>query len=116
LAPGVGEKKLFEELMTQNKPCIERDEVKKLAHISQLAPTEAEIGEAATVLDARLSYITILQDLVADKSQQQPDQVVAHNVMRDDVVKVTDADSILALAPQSEAHYFVVPVIIKQNS
>lgn len=100
-----------------HKASLERDELKKLARMSQLALTEQQVDEAVHVVGARLTYITMLQDIVAQQQSTTPlKEQTLHSVMREDVVKTTDPEPLLALAPQSEAHYFVVPVIIKQNS
>jgi aspartyl/glutamyl-tRNA(Asn/Gln) amidotransferase C subunit len=94
---------------------IGRDELIKLARISQILVSEHELDKAVATLDARLEYTTILQEILAQHSTELPPEQLKPNRFREDVVIRTDPEPILAEAPQSEAHYFVVPVIIKQN-
>lgn len=97
---------------------ISREDVLKLANMSKLLVSEEELPFYAAQLEARLSYTTCLQtilaqhaDLVASLKEEAP----AVNVMRDDVAIPTDSEPFLAQAPQREENFFVVPVIVKQT-
>jgi len=97
---------------------ISREEVLKLARISQIKLAEDEIDYMVQQLEARLSYVTILKSILeqhktADNAEGQVQTLV--NIMREDVVKSTDSEPLLQEAPQREGNYFVVPVIIKQK-
>lgn len=93
-----------------------RSEIAKLARISHLALKEQEVEPVVAVLDARLAYTTRVQEILQEQGEagiaQRPAPV---NVLRDDVTRPSAPESFLALAPEREENYFVVPVIIKQK-
>lgn len=95
--------------------CIERYELLKLARISQIFIAESDVIEAVAILDARLSYTTLLQDIVKTLGTLPESKPLLVNVMREDRVVETPAKPLLELAPQQEASFFVVPVIIKHT-
>lgn len=66
---------------------LSRDDVLKLAHLSRLKLTEAEIEEFQHELSALLDYVEKLQD--TDASSLKPINQVGElvNVMREDEVK-----------------------------
>lgn len=94
---------------------ITREELIKLARISNIIVPEAELGDTLATLDARLEYTTILQEILAQNKVELPPEEIKANVFREDHVLRTDPEPILAQAPAHEAHYFVVPVIIKNS-
>lgn len=93
-----------------------RSELAKLARMSHLALKEQEVEEVVVTLDARLAYTTRLQEILQEQGEegiaQRPAPV---NVLRDDVIVASQPEPLLALAPEREENYFVVPVIIKQK-
>jgi aspartyl/glutamyl-tRNA(Asn/Gln) amidotransferase C subunit len=97
---------------------ITREDVLKLAKMSQLVIAEEELSFYAAQLEARLSYTTCLQTILAqhaDLVAQLHEKAAAENVMRDDVVVPTAVEPLLAQAPQREESFFVVPVVVKQT-
>lgn len=85
-------------------------EIEKLAHISNISIAAPEVEKLATQVSQILQYASFLKD-VAAQSQNYP-LPQNSNVMRQDVPRNCDAQKILALAPEREEDYFVVPVII----
>lgn len=90
---------------------ITREDVLKLGYISNITITEDEIEPLMNKLSAVLSYASHLQDVVGThKEAQLPTQV---NITREDVAIPTPTEPLLALAPQREENFYVVPVILK---
>lgn len=90
---------------------ISKEEVLKIAHISHLDVHEDEIQPLIQQLEAVLSYAERVQKL-ADETVEPSHKNI--NVFREDVVVRSDADAVLARAPQQEERYFVVPAIIEK--
>jgi len=96
---------------------IDADEVKKVALLSRLALTEAEIQKYAGHLGAVLEYFEKMKEL--DTSQVEP---LAHclpinSVLRPDRVKKSlDTEKALANAPDRNDGLFRVPRILDENS
>lgn len=95
---------------------ITREDVLKLAKMSQLIVTEDELLYYTRQLEARLSYTTGLKTIIEKhpelKASVEPQQM---NIMRDDIASPTNVEPLLAQAPQREENFFVVPVVVKQN-
>lgn len=97
---------------------ISREDVVKLAKMSQLVIPDEELSSYAAQLEARLSYTTFLQTVLAKHAAAiaaLPEEKVHMNVMRDDVALQVDPEPFLALSPQREENFFVVPVVVKQS-
>jgi aspartyl-tRNA(Asn)/glutamyl-tRNA(Gln) amidotransferase subunit C len=91
---------------------ISREELLKLARISQIAVHEDEVDTMITQLDNVLSYAERVNEVVCE-SNAVPHKAV--NRWRDDLVIPTNPEPIIAVAPEHEAHYFVVPKILDNN-
>lgn len=91
---------------------ISRDDLLKLAQISYIKIEEQHIDRLAQEIGDVLSYASILQKVAKDKHPEQLPQNC--NIMREDFVQKTNSEEILALAPERQENYFVVPVILKQ--
>jgi aspartyl-tRNA(Asn)/glutamyl-tRNA(Gln) amidotransferase subunit C len=90
---------------------ITREDVLKLAHISNISISEEELPALMNKLSAVLSYAEHLKD-IAGRQQGQP-LPVQSNITRQDVVIWTDPEPLLALAPAREENFYVVPMILK---
>lgn len=93
---------------------ISREDLLKLANMSQIILSEDDIIYFGQQLDARLAYTTGLKALVEKLafSAEEPRQM---NVFREDIVIPTNPEPLLEQAPQREENYFVVPVVVKQK-
>ncbi|HEV2600674.1 MAG TPA: Asp-tRNA(Asn)/Glu-tRNA(Gln) amidotransferase subunit GatC [Candidatus Babeliales bacterium] len=92
---------------------ITKDELLKLARISQLDIHDDEIEPLLAQLDSVLSYAARVKEVPFDYDD------ACHglsNVFRQDSVVQTNPESILALAPEREDNFFVVPRILESNS
>lgn len=90
---------------------ITKEEVLKLAAISQISVDETEIEALMSKLQAVLTYASDLKK-IADNAQPQP-LPKNINVMREDVIIKTDPELLLSRAPVREENYYVVPMILK---
>lgn len=91
---------------------ITREEVLKIAKMSQLAIHEDEIPAYIKQLEQVLSYAERVKEIAAEVEEPSNRSV---NVFRPDVVDKTDPEPILDQAPVREGDYFVVPVILESN-
>jgi aspartyl/glutamyl-tRNA(Asn/Gln) amidotransferase C subunit len=92
---------------------ISRQEVLKIAHMSNIMLPEHEIDGVIHQLSAVLSYAARVKE-IATAIDEALDK--NENVMRNDVSIPTQAAPILACAPEREATYFVVPAIIETSA
>jgi len=90
---------------------ISKEELLKLARISQIAVIDDEIEGLLSSLQDVLSYAERVKEVA-----HIPLETKAYrnsNVMRKDIVEPTDPEPILALGPSVEEHFFVVPAIVQ---
>jgi aspartyl-tRNA(Asn)/glutamyl-tRNA(Gln) amidotransferase subunit C len=91
---------------------ITKEELVKIAHISQLRLYEEEIPSLIKQIQDLLTYAERVKE-VADDTQLPSDK--NSNVVREDVVVRTDPEPLLDQAPEREDDFFVVPKIIENN-
>ena len=90
--------------------------VRKVAKLSRLELSEAEIGEFTGQLSAILEYMEKMNEL--DTSNVQP---LAHclpisNVFREDIIKESlGTEKTLANAPERDGEFFKVPKILEES-
>lgn len=90
---------------------ISRDEVIKIARISNIALHEQEIDAVVTQLEQVLSYA---ERVIEISGQGNPETgTFPQNIFRPDVAIPTPTQPILAQAPEREERYFVVPKILE---
>ncbi|MBA3954283.1 Asp-tRNA(Asn)/Glu-tRNA(Gln) amidotransferase subunit GatC [Candidatus Dependentiae bacterium] len=92
---------------------ITKEEVLKLAHMSQVAIDEHDIEKLTAKLDAVLSYASCLIEVAQGKKVYTT--VQSTNVVREDRMVKTDPELLLSLAPEREEDYYVVPMILKNS-
>jgi aspartyl-tRNA(Asn)/glutamyl-tRNA(Gln) amidotransferase subunit C len=91
---------------------ISREEIIKIAQISQIAINDDEIEAFKQQIDSILTYAARVQEIAADSKEVSYQM---ENVFRSDEVIKTDAQPLLAQAPEHEEGYFVVPRILESN-
>lgn len=91
---------------------ITQEELIKLARISQLKLRDDEIAPLLKHIESILHYAECVKEAAAAGVFDYHQQV---NVLREDAVIKTDPEPLLALAPEREAHFFVVPKIIESK-
>lgn len=90
---------------------ITKEELLKIAHISQVRLYDEEIDSLVKQIGDLLSYAARVQELALQLDLSAPSYPNV-NVMRPDIIEKTDSKAILSLAPAQEENYFVVPKII----
>lgn len=88
---------------------ISKEEVLKLAAISQIEIKPEEIDQVTRQLEEVLSYAARVKEIAADTQELSPKNV---NVIREDLVKPTDPELVRAQAPEREQDFFVVPAVL----
>jgi aspartyl/glutamyl-tRNA(Asn/Gln) amidotransferase C subunit len=93
---------------------ITKEEVIKLAHLSQLDLTMDEVEKLVTDITSVLVYVSRLKE-IADHYTIEEELPQAVNITRHDAIIPTDPEPILAQAPLREDVFFVVPAILKST-
>lgn len=91
---------------------ISKEEVLKIAKMSNISLNELEVDVVARQLSAVLSYAARVKEVATDVQESLDKNI---NVMREDSVVKTDSERILEQAVEREANYFVVPAIIENK-
>jgi aspartyl/glutamyl-tRNA(Asn/Gln) amidotransferase C subunit len=89
-----------------------KEELRTIAQLSVLNIDERETELFVHQIKTILAYVEQLQQV---KISAQVEQVRNVNMMRDDESYKKDTSAILALAPEREASYFVVPNILEEK-
>lgn len=92
---------------------ITQEGVLKLARISNISIDATEVERLAQELDEILNYASFLKDIAPQGAQYTLPQNT--NVTREDVSRACNPEKVLALAPERQEDYFVVPVIISNK-
>jgi len=91
---------------------VTREEILKIARMSQLDIHKDEIESLISQTEQVLSYAERVKEVAADVQEPSTKNV---NVFREDVIVRTDNEPILAQAPEREGNYFVVPMILESS-
>jgi len=96
---------------------IDKKQVRKVAKLSRLELTEAEIEEFTGQLSAILGYVEKMNGLDTDSVEPLAHCLPVHNVFRQDSVKPSiGTEKALANAPQRDGQFFKVPKILDDSS
>ena len=94
---------------------INKEEVKKVAHLARLELNEHEINNHAEQLEKILEYVKQLETIDTDKVPCTTRAIEVVNVFRKDEKKNSDCnEEILELGPSREDKFFKVPKIINE--
>ncbi len=92
---------------------ITREEVQKLAELTLIAVSDAELDSLAKELDAVLGYVSEINTLTADtRTREKP---ALYNVMRDDTITNMPGaytETIVAEFPDKDGNYLRVKKIL----
>ena len=95
---------------------IDREQVRKVAHLARLELTSEEEELFTTQLGSILDYFEQLNELDVEKIQPTTRAIDVSNVTRQDKLQpYPDREEILQGAPEQEGEYFKVPKIINQE-
>ena len=96
---------------------IDREQVRKVAHLARLDLTEAEEVQFTTQLSSILEYIEQLSELDTTNVVPTTRAIKGSNVMRaDELIHHADREAMLECAPDRVGDYFKVPKIMNEES
>ncbi|MGH6675879.1 MAG: Asp-tRNA(Asn)/Glu-tRNA(Gln) amidotransferase subunit GatC [Xanthobacteraceae bacterium] len=93
---------------------VDQATVRRIAHLARIKVEEAEVPHLASELNAILAFVEELAGV--DVEGVEPMTSVMPMRMKERADVVTDggiADEIVANAPATEDHYFVVPKVVE---
>jgi len=98
---------------------MNRDDILHLGELSRIALSEEEVTSLEAELPAIVSYVGVINDIVADQVDEAPQVGARYNVLRDDVVtneadQFTDA--ILREMPDTKGRHMKVKKILKTDT
>ncbi|RTL07038.1 hypothetical protein EKK58_02560 [Candidatus Dependentiae bacterium] len=91
---------------------ISKEEVLKIAAISNIRLLEKEIEPLQRELESVINYAKRVSTIKGDAQEMQ---LASVNVARKDIVASTDATVFLQGSPEATNNYFIVPLIIDQE-
>lgn len=93
---------------------VDLDTVKRVAHLARIAVTEDEAAKMQGELNAILGFVEQLNEVDVDGVEPMTSVVEMAMRKRSDVVTDGDkAEDIVANAPLSEDHFFLVPKVVE---
>ena len=96
---------------------IDEARVRKVAKLSRLELTEAEVAEFTGQLSAILAYVEKMNELDTTGVEPLAHCLPIRNVLREDIVKESlGTEKTLANAPQRDEEFFKVPKILDDSS
>ena len=96
---------------------IDQAQVRKIARLSRLELTEAEVEEFTGQLSAMLDYVAKMNELDTDNVEPLAHCLPVSNVFREDCVEESlGTEKTLANAPQRDGEFFKVPKILDGSS
>ena len=96
---------------------IDEAQVRKVAKLSRLELTEAEVAEFTGQLGAILDYVEKMNELDTENVQPLAHCLSISNCLREDCVKESlGTEKALANAPQRDGEFFKVPKILDDSS
>ncbi|MHC4647908.1 MAG: Asp-tRNA(Asn)/Glu-tRNA(Gln) amidotransferase subunit GatC [Planctomycetota bacterium] len=96
---------------------IDEQQVRKVAKLSRLQLTDAEVEEFTGQLSAILDYVEKMNELDTGNVEPLAHCLPVSNVFREDVVRQSlGTEKALANAPQQDGEFFRVPKILDDGS
>jgi len=93
---------------------VDAKTVKRVAHLARIALPEAEVERMQGELNAILGFVEQLAKVDVEGVEPMTSVTPMRLKQRTDVVTEGDmADAVLANAPTSDDHYFVVPKVVE---
>lgn len=95
---------------------IDREQVKKVAHLARLDITSEEEQQFTTQLNSILDYFEQLSELDTDNVPPTTRAIELSNITRPDKLKpFSDKEALIQAAPEQEREYFRVPKILTSD-
>jgi aspartyl-tRNA(Asn)/glutamyl-tRNA(Gln) amidotransferase subunit C len=91
------------------------DDVRKIALLSRLELSDAELAVLAPQLDAIVDYMALLQEVPTEGVEPLAHALTVQNVFRDDEpVPSLPVEQALANAPATRGPFFRVPAVLEE--
>jgi aspartyl-tRNA(Asn)/glutamyl-tRNA(Gln) amidotransferase subunit C len=88
--------------------------VRRIAHLARIAVTEAEVPHLQGELNAMLAFVEQLSEVNVDGVEPMTSVTPMDMKKRSDVVNDGDiADAVVANAPDTVNHFFLVPKVVE---
>ena len=95
---------------------LDREEVRKVAHLARLELTDAEEEQFTIQLRSILDYFDQLAELDTTNVKPTTRAIEVSNITRDDALQpFADRDRILSGAPDQDGDFFKVPKILNED-
>lgn len=95
---------------------IDREQVRKVAHLARLELTEEEEEQFTTQLGSILEYFEQLSELNTDNVKPTTRAIDVSNVTRSDELQpFEEREALLSGAPDEEGEFFKVPKILHEQ-
>ena len=108
---------MFKLVLKKMKKKIDQEQVRKVAKLSRLELTEAEVEEFTGQLSAILDYVAKMNELDTTKVEPLAHCLPISNVFRQDRAgESLGTEKTLANAPQRDGDFFKVPKILDDSS
>jgi aspartyl-tRNA(Asn)/glutamyl-tRNA(Gln) amidotransferase subunit C len=93
---------------------VDKDTVRRIAKLARIALEEARVEPMVNELNAIFAWVTQLEEVDVTGVPPMTSVVEQKLKMRDDVVtEGGDAAALVANAPETEDHFFVVPKVVE---
>jgi aspartyl-tRNA(Asn)/glutamyl-tRNA(Gln) amidotransferase subunit C len=93
---------------------VDADTVRRIAHLARIAVKEAEVPHLQGELNAMLAFVEQLSEVNVDGVEPMTSVMPMEMKKRQDVVNDGEiADDVVANAPASENHFFLVPKVVE---
>ncbi len=93
---------------------VDVDTVRRVAHLARLAVAEDEVEDLRVELNAILAFVDELAEVDVDGVEPMTSVTpMAMKMRRDEVTDGGIAGAIVANAPASEDHFFLVPKVVE---
>jgi aspartyl-tRNA(Asn)/glutamyl-tRNA(Gln) amidotransferase subunit C len=88
--------------------------VRRIAHLARIAVTEAEIPHLQGELNAMLAFVEQLGEVSVEVVPPMTSVIPMEMKKRPDVVNDGEiADEVVANAPETQGHFFLVPKVVE---
>src|SRR5256886_5787129 len=89
---------------------VEADTVRRIAHLARIAVTEAEVPHLQGELNAMLAFVEQLSEVNVEGVEPMTSVMPMEMKKRQDVINDGEIpDDIVANAPETQNHFFLVP-------
>ena len=88
--------------------------VRRIAHLARIAVAESEVEHLQSELNAMLAFVEQLREVNVDGVEPMTSVMPMEMKKRPDVVNDGEiADEVVANAPETQDHFFLVPKVVE---